>query len=114
MLLTGGETAVNLAEQTAGLSWSLSLDESTNTSYTEVMASEATEHQIGTLNEKSLHAALKEWYALPGDRFEVAVDGFVADIVRGEQLIEIQTRSFPAMKRKLRRLLPRSEWDHLM
>ena len=61
---------------------------------------------IGTLNEKPLHAALKEWYARPGDRFEVPVDGFVADIVRGEQLIEIQTASFSAMKRKLRRLLP--------
>ena len=70
------------------------------------MENEATGHQIGTLNEKPLHAALKDWYAMPGDRFEVGVDGFVADIVRGEQLIEIQTRSFPAMKRKLRRLLP--------
>jgi hypothetical protein len=60
---------------------------------------------IGTLAEKSLHAALKTWLGRPGDRFEVEVDGFVVDIVRGEQLIEIQTGNFTAMKRKLGRLL---------
>ncbi|GAB4434081.1 MAG: hypothetical protein Kow00120_00230 [Anaerolineae bacterium] len=56
---------------------------------------------IGTLNEKSLHAALKAWYAEPGDRFEVAVDGYVIDIVRGDLLVEIQTRNFTAIRRKL-------------
>ncbi len=61
--------------------------------------------EIGTLREKSLHAALKEWYARPSDRLEVKVDGFVVDIVRGDLLIEIQTRNFSAMKRKLTRLL---------
>ncbi len=60
---------------------------------------------IGTLNEKPLHAALKEWYALPGDQFEVSVDGFIADIVRGDLLIEIQTRHLVAMKRKLHKLV---------
>jgi len=69
-------------------------------------ASRFTHHgPIGTLNEKPLHAALKEWYALPGDRFEVSVDGFIADIVRGDLLIEIQTRHLGAMKRKLHRLV---------
>lgn len=58
-------------------------------------------HEIGTLNEKPLHAALKEWYARPGDQFEVGVDGFVVDIVRGDLLVEIQTGSFPHVKRKL-------------
>ncbi len=62
---------------------------------------------IGTLGEKSLHAALKEWVAQPGDQFEVAVDGFVADVVRGELLLEIQTRHLYAMKHKLARLLPK-------
>ena len=46
---------------------------------------------IGLLNEKPLHASLKQWYARPGDRFEVAVGGFVIDIVRDDLLIEIQT-----------------------
>ena len=61
--------------------------------------------KIGTLNEKSLHAALKEWYAQPGDRFEVPLDRYVIDIVRGDVLIEIQTRNFASMKSKLIKLV---------
>ena len=60
---------------------------------------------IGSLNEKPLHAALKEWYRRDGDMVEVPVDGFVADLVRDGVLIEIQTRSFSSMRRKLERLL---------
>jgi len=59
---------------------------------------------IGLLNEKPLHASLKQWYARPGDRFEVPVDGFVIDIVRDDLLIEIQTGNFSAIKSKLTRL----------
>ena len=55
---------------------------------------------IGLLNEKPLHASLKTWYAQPGDRFEVAVDGFVIDIVRDSLLLEIQTANFSAIKSK--------------
>jgi hypothetical protein len=60
---------------------------------------------IGLLNEKPLHAAVKQWYARPGDRFEVPVEGFVIDIVRGDLLIEIQTGGFSAIKRKLTKLV---------
>ena len=60
---------------------------------------------IGTLGEKSLHAAIKDWYAQPGDQFEVPVSGYVADLVRGEILVEIQTRNFSAIRPKLARLL---------
>ncbi len=63
--------------------------------------------KIGTLNEKPLHAALKEWYAQPGDRFEVPVDGFIVDLVRGELLVEIQTTGFSAIKEKLATLVSR-------
>ena len=62
-------------------------------------------HQIGTLNEKPLHAALKRWYAQPGDLTEVSVNGFTIDIVRGDLLIEIQTRNLSAIKRKLTALV---------
>jgi hypothetical protein len=58
-------------------------------------------HQISTLNEKPLHAALKAWYAEAGDQLEVGLEGFVIDIVRGDLLIEIQTASFSSIKRKL-------------
>jgi len=56
---------------------------------------------IGTMQERSLHASLKDWYARPDDRLEVHVDGFWVDIVRGDLLIEIQTRNFSSAKRKL-------------
>ncbi len=58
-------------------------------------------HHIGGLNEKALHADLKKWYRKPGDRVEVKLDGFFIDIVRDDLLIEIQTRNFSALKRKM-------------
>ena len=61
---------------------------------------------IGTLGEMSLHAALKQWYGRSSDQFEVALNGFVIDIVRDQQLIEIQTRHLYAMRAKLKKLLP--------
>lgn len=60
---------------------------------------------IGTLGERHLHAALKEWYRRPGDLVEVEIDGFVVDLQRGDELIEIQTRGFSKLRRKLDRLL---------
>ena len=59
---------------------------------------------INTFNEKALHADLKAWYARPDDLIETPVDGFIIDIVRGDLLIEIQTRNFSAIKRKLNQL----------
>ena len=64
----------------------------------------ASQHNIGTLREKSLHAAVKAWYVEPGDLVEEKVDGFVIDIVRPGLLIEIQTRGFAPLKRKLYQL----------
>ena len=60
---------------------------------------------IGIRNEKSLHAAIKQWYALPGDLLEQPVDGYVVDMVRGPLLIEIQTRNLSALRRKLHALV---------
>ncbi|MGE0815536.1 MAG: hypothetical protein AB7O93_19530 [Vicinamibacterales bacterium] len=60
---------------------------------------------IATLQEGPLHAALKTWYAEPGDRHEVPVAGRQIDLVRGDLLIEIQTGSFAAIRRKLTALV---------
>ena len=60
---------------------------------------------VGLLGEKPLHASLKRWCARTGDRIEAPVDGFVIDIIRDDLLIEIQTRGFAGMKRKLTTLL---------
>jgi len=64
---------------------------------------------IGSLNEKPLHAALKDWYRRDGDLVEAPVAGFVVDLVRGGLLIEIQTGGFASMRRKLARLLEEHE-----
>lgn len=56
------------------------------------------------LPEISLHNALKEWYAEPNDRFEVRLCKFIIDIVRGDSLVEIQTRNFSARRHKLTEL----------
>ena len=64
-----------------------------------------TPRNIGVLKEKPLHSALKEWYSQPDDQFEVSVDGFVVDIVRGGLLVEIQTRNFGAVRPKLAELV---------
>lgn len=56
---------------------------------------------IGTISERTLHAALKAFYE-PDPRFrEVRVGRFVADICRDGRVIEIQTRNFRALRRKL-------------
>jgi hypothetical protein len=60
---------------------------------------------INIYREGGLHAALKEAYALPGDRIEAPVGGYVADILRGDLCIEIQTGSFGALRAKLTALL---------
>jgi hypothetical protein len=52
-----------------------------------------------------LHASLKRWYALPGDRIEVPVDGYVIDLVRPGVLIEIQTRGLSSARHKVAALL---------
>ena len=68
---------------------------------------------VGVLNEGPLHAALKEWYRRPGDLVEQPLGGFVIDLVRGGLCIEIQTRGFSAMRKKLDHLLDRHRF-HLV
>jgi hypothetical protein len=61
---------------------------------------------IGTLREGSLHAALKELLARPGDRVEVPVGRFVIDLVRADgELVEVQTGGFSPLAPKLDALL---------
>ncbi len=69
--------------------------------------------KIGTLNEKPLHAALKDYYAQLGDETEVKVNDFFIDIVQGDLLIEIQTGNFASIKTKLRKLV-KSHYVHLV
>ena len=60
---------------------------------------------IGTHNEGSLHAGLKEYYRQPGDICEGCVEGYWIDLIQPERLVEIQTRNFAAIRSKLESLL---------
>lgn len=61
---------------------------------------------IGTLSEKTVHAVLKNYYAPDTDMHEIPIGKFVADIYNGSEIIEIQTRAFQNMRRKLDAFLP--------
>ena len=51
---------------------------------------------IGTLRETELHAALKRHYARPHDQLEVALDGYIADIVRADgEIVDVVVGAMP-------------------
>ncbi len=62
-------------------------------------------HQIGQLNEQPLHHGLKQYFAGDGGVTEVHLAGYVIDVVLGEQLIEIQTGNFSAIRQKMKSLV---------
>lgn len=61
---------------------------------------------IGTLSEKTVHAILKNYIEPDEDRQEIPVEGYVADIYRNNEIIEIQTRQFNKLRNKLDAFLP--------
>lgn len=61
---------------------------------------------IGTLSEKTVHAILKNYYEPNEDYQEIPIENYVADIYHEGSIMEIQTRSFNAMRNKLRAFLP--------
>ncbi len=59
------------------------------------------QRRIGELNEHTLHLALKN-YLQPDCRFhEQPYRGYVADIMQGEEITEIETRSYTNVGKKL-------------
>ena len=61
---------------------------------------------IGTLGEKTLHSVMKLYCEPDTSLHEVKVNGFVADIKRGDRIIEIQTKDFSRLRRKLPAFIP--------
>ncbi len=61
---------------------------------------------IGTLGEKTLHAALKFYCQPDFDWHEVLIGRYVADILDNEHIVEIQTRQLWRLKQKLEAFLP--------
>ena len=60
---------------------------------------------IGTLSEKTVHSVLKYYLSPEHLNHEIKVGGFVADICTGKEIIEIQTRNFDKLRRKLESFL---------
>lgn len=68
---------------------------------TKIVNQEREKNGIGTLQEKTVHAVLKNFYEPDLEHQEIPVENFVADILRDGEIIEIQTRGFQALRRKL-------------
>lgn len=56
---------------------------------------------IGTLGEKTIHSVIKRYLSPDSIYHEVKIAGFVADIFDGSHIIEIQTRDFNKLRKKL-------------
>lgn len=65
-----------------------------------------TSKSVGTLNEKTIHAVLKHYYAPNTLYHEIKIGSYVADILIDKQILEIQTRNFNTMRKKLDAFLP--------
>lgn len=76
---------------------------------TEVFTGNYEGHGFGTIQEKTLHAVMKKYYSPNEDYHEVPINGFIADIYNGEEIIEIQNGNFGKMRDKLSVFLP--EYD---
>ena len=60
---------------------------------------------IGTLGERTLHAVLKNYFEPFPENHEIKIGGFIADIVGEHGIIEIQTRQFYSLRKKLNAFL---------
>lgn len=60
---------------------------------------------IGTLGEKTVHSVLKAYYSPDASNHEIKIGNFVADIYNENGIMEIQTRSFFKLRRKLQAFL---------
>ncbi len=61
---------------------------------------------IGTKQERTLHQYLKYYFCENPLFHEKKLNGYIVDIFKDNQIIEIQTSSFNAMRKKLETLLP--------
>ena len=65
---------------------------------------------IGTYREKSLHRILKRWVCDREDCWEIPIGSYIADVVDGVSLTEIQTGSLRPLLPKLRYYLTETEY----
>ncbi len=62
--------------------------------------------KIGTLQEKLLHRIIKYYFENDVIYHEMKVGPFYVDILKGQEIIEVQTRSFNKLRKKLDFFLP--------
>lgn len=67
----------------------------------EVIGQQQGMNGIGTLSEKTVHSVLKSYFSPDITNHEIKIEGFVADICDGHEIIEIQTRNFNKLRKKL-------------
>ena len=63
-------------------------------------------HGIGMQQEKTVHAVVKNFEDPDEDHQEIPIEGYIADIYTGEEIIEIQNGNFYKMRGKLETFLP--------
>ncbi len=66
-----------------------------------IINNERNRNGIGTLGEKTLHAVLKSYFEPHEENQEITLGGYIADIAGENGVIEIQTRNFNALRKKL-------------
>lgn len=66
---------------------------------------------IGTYKEKRLHRILKRFYEPNEDLHEIPIGNYIADVLRENEIVEIQTGSFYPMKDKIRYYLEETEYS---
>ncbi len=71
-----------------------------------IIYKEREKNGIGTLKEKTIHAVVKNYLEPDEEKHEQRINGFVADIVTEDGIIEVQTGNFNVMRRKLDAYLP--------
>ena len=79
------------------------LDENNNKSYNE--------NVIGVLSEKTLHKTIKNLYESNQDYQEVKIDGYYVDILKDNNIIEVQTKQFDKLRNKLSYLLDHYDYN---
>jgi len=67
----------------------------------EIVNRDREQNGIGTLREKTLHAVLKRYFEPDCAKHEKSVGSFIADIASDSGIIEIQTRAFEKLRKKL-------------
>lgn len=71
----------------------------------ELIKQENKQESIGTKKERTLHQYLKYYFCNDSIFHEQKCNGYIVDILKDDQIIEIQTSSFNAMRKKLETLL---------